>query len=84
MSSQVSLSNAYALNRGISGEKCASIIKTYQRIRREMPPTSPGEFYGIYPPFERDFTQNDPGLVWEYCNGGVLTMVAGELALGAF
>ena len=84
MSSQVSLSNAYALNRGISHQRCVSIIQTYQRIRREMPSSSPGEFYGIYPPFQKNFTQNDPGQVWEYCNGGVLTMVAGELARGAF
>lgn len=84
MSKQVSLSNAYALNRGLSQDKCAAIIKTYQRIRREMPASSPGEFYGIYPPFQKDFTQNEPGMVWEYCNGGVLTVVGGELAHGAF
>ncbi|HEY1902774.1 MAG TPA: hypothetical protein VGG56_10105 [Terracidiphilus sp.] len=84
MSIQVSLSNAYALNRGISHDKCVSVIKTYQRIKREMPASSPGEFYGIYPPFQRDFTLNIPGLVWEYCNGGVLTVVGGELAHGAF
>jgi len=84
MSKQVSLSNAYSLNRYLAHEKCVSIIKTYQRIRSEMPSSSPGEFYGIYPPFERDFTQNIPGKVWEYVNGGVLTVVAAELAQGAF
>lgn len=84
MSSQVSLSNSYALNRGISHDKCVSVIKTYQRIKSEMPSSSPGEFYGIYPPFQRDFTLNIPGLVWEYCNGGVLIVVGGELAHGAF
>ncbi len=84
MSSQVSLSNAYALNRGIAHEKCISILKTYQQIRQDMPSSSPGEFYGIYPPFQKDFTLNIPGLVWEYCNGGVLVVVGGELAHGAF
>jgi len=84
MSRQVSLSNAYALNRGIAHDKCAAVLRTYQKIRREMPAGSPGEFYGIYPPFQRGFTQNEPGLVWEYCNGGVLTVVGGELAHGAF
>ena len=84
MSTQVSLSNAYALNRGIAHDKCMSILNTYQRIRREMPSSSPGEFYGIYPPFQKDFTLNVPGLVWEYCNGGVLVVVGGELAHGAF
>lgn len=84
MTRQVSLSNAYALNRGIAHQKCVRILKTYQRIRTEMPASSPGEFYGIYPPFEKNFTRNDPGMVWEYCNGGVLTVVGGELAHGAF
>ncbi|MGB6828985.1 MAG: hypothetical protein WBE41_13140 [Terracidiphilus sp.] len=84
MSRQVSLSNAYALNRGVAHERCVGILKTYQRIRAEMPASSPGEFYGIYPPFEKDFTRNDPGMMWEYCNGGVLTVVGGELAHGAF
>lgn len=84
MSSQVSLSHAWSINRGIDPGKCVEIIRTYQRIRREMPASSPGEFYGIYPPFQRDFTQNDPGEVWEYVNGGVLSIVAGELARGAF
>jgi hypothetical protein len=84
MSIQVSLSNAYALNRGISHDKCVSILKTYQQIQRDMPSSSPGEFYGIYPPFQKDFTLNIPGMVWEYCNGGVLVVVGGELAHGAF
>lgn len=83
MSAQVSLSNAYSLNRGISHEKCVAIIKTYQRIRQEMPASSPGEFYGIYPPFQTDFGEGN-GMLWEYVNGGVLSVVAGELAHGAF
>lgn len=83
MAKQVSLSNAYSLNRGISHDKCVAILRTYQRIRREIPEGSPGEFYGIYPPFQRGFTQNMPGKVWEYVNGGVLACVAGELAHGA-
>ena len=81
-SKQVSLSNAYALNRGLTHKQCVSIIKTYQRIRREMPAGSPGEFYMIYPPFERGFGHAHGQ--WEYMNGGVSTIVAGELAHGAF
>ena len=79
---QVSLSNAYSLNRGISREQSIGIIKTYQRIRREMPPTSPGEFYAIYPPFERRICRENGK--WEYMNGGVMSCTAGELAHGAF
>jgi len=81
MERQVALSNAYSLNRGISHEQCAAILRTYQRIRKEMPVTSPGEFYSIFPPFERGFaTENEK---WEYMNGGVMSCTAGELALGA-
>ncbi len=81
-SSQVSLSNAYALNRGIDPAKARAIIQTYQNIRRAMPAASPGEFFNIYPPFAKGFgTQNAP---WQYMNGGVSTLVAGELARGAF
>jgi hypothetical protein len=79
---QVSLSNAYSLNRGIRHDQCVGIIRTYQRIRKEMPDTSPGEFYAIYPPFERGFS--DENQKWEYMNGGVMSCTAGELAWGAF
>jgi len=79
-SKQVSLSNAYGLNRGLAQEQCAAIIRTYQHIRDEMPESSPGEFYQIYPPFERGFKNPK----WQYMNGGVTTIVAGELAHGAF
>lgn len=79
---QVSLSNAYSLNRGISHEKSVAIINTYQRIRSEMPASSPGEFYSIYPPFENGFSAENGK--WEYVNGGVMSCTAGELAHGAF
>ncbi len=78
---QVSLSNAYSLNRGIAHDKAVEIIRTYQRIRQEMPATSPGEFYQIYPPFGKGYAHNG---MWQYMNGGVTTIVAGELAHGAF
>lgn len=38
---QVALSNAYSLNRGIRQDQCAAILRTYQRIRKEMPESSP-------------------------------------------
>lgn len=49
-----------------------------------MPLYFAGQVLWNYPPFQRDFTQNRPGKVWEYVNGGVLTVVAAELAHGAF
>lgn len=77
---QVSLSNTYDLNRGIDHEKAKAIIKTYMAIRDSMPASSPGEFYGIYPPFEKGFAM----LPWHYVNGGVFPFIAGELSKGAF
>ena len=83
-SKQVSLSNAYSINRGLSHEQAVSIIKTYQQIRQEMPKTSPAEWYAIYPPFTKGFGVKDESSLWEYMNGGVTPIVAGELAHGAF
>ncbi len=79
---QVSLSNAYSINRTLLHDQVVQIIKTYQRIRKEMPVTSPGEFYTIYPPFEKGFGGHTSK--WTYMNGGVTPIVAGELAHGAF
>lgn len=83
-SAQVSLSNAYSLNRDLSHEQCVAIIKTYQGLREQMPPSSPGEWYTIYPPFGKGFGTKDSTTQWEYMNGGVTPIVAGELAHGAF
>ncbi|HYW96494.1 MAG TPA: hypothetical protein VE870_12950, partial [Bacteroidales bacterium] len=79
---QVSLSNAYSINRTTTHKQARAIIKTYQRLRHEMPESSPGEWYTIYPPFENGF--GDHNGKWEYMNGGVISIVAGELAHGAF
>ena len=79
-SKQVSLSNAYATGRGIGHEKVAAIVRTYRRIREEMPESSPAEWFGIYPPFKRGFHLPE----WVYTNGAVTIMTGGELAHGAF
>jgi hypothetical protein len=79
-SQQVSLSNAYSINRDLMHEQCVAIIKTYQGIRQTMPESSPGEWYSIYPPFQKGFHIQP----WVYMNGGVTSVVAGELAHGAF
>ena len=79
---QVTLSNAFSINRGIGHEKSVEIIRTYQRIRKDMPEGSPGEWYMCYPPFQRGFGAHSD--IWEYMNGGVGATVAGELAKGAF
>lgn len=79
-STQVSLSNAYAINRGIGHEKAKAIIETYLRIRRDMPEDCPAEFFQMYPPFPRGWSFPP----WVYTNGAVTPLVAGELAHGAY
>jgi hypothetical protein len=79
---QVSLSNTYSLNRGISHEEATAILRTYQRIRSSLPSGSPGEWYAIYPPFPKGFGEHSG--TWQYVNGGVSPIFAGELARGAF
>jgi hypothetical protein len=82
MATQVSLSNAYSLNRGITQNQARGIIQSYQRIRKDMPKSSPGEFYSIFPPFLKGFGSEQG--IWDYVNGGVLACTAGELARGCF
>ncbi len=79
-SEQVSLSNAYATGRDIGHEKVAAIVRTYQRIREEMPEGCPAEWFGIYPPFKKGWHLPE----WVYTNGAVTIMTGGELAHGAF
>jgi hypothetical protein len=82
MNLQISQSNAYSINRGIDHQQAVAIIKTYQELKNHLPPGSPGEWYSIYPPFQKGFEVHNA--VWQYMNGGVGGHVAGELALGAF
>jgi hypothetical protein len=79
---QVSLSNAYSLNRRISHEQCVAIIQTYLDLKDHLPPGSPGEWYTIYPPFQKGYGGHNA--IWQYMNASVTPIVAGELAHGAF
>lgn len=81
-SSQIAQSNAYSLNRFIRNEQKKAIIETYLHLKKSLPPGSPGEWYSIYPPFQKGFERHNA--IWQYMNGGVGGHVAGELALGAF
>ena len=80
--SQLAQSNAYSLNRGLSHDKSKAIIESYLNLKKHLPVGSPGEWYAIYPPFERGFDIH--GAKWQYMNGGVGGHVAGELSRGAF
>jgi len=80
--SQIAQGNMYSLNRGLTHEMNVAIINTYLRLKENLPPGSPGEWYSIYPPFERGFDNHDRK--WQYMNGGVAGHAAGELARGAY
>jgi hypothetical protein len=81
-STQVSLSNAYSINRRISHEQAVAIIRTYLDIKANLPPGSPGEWYTIYPPFQKGYGSHNA--IWQYMNSSMTPIVAGELAHGAF
>jgi len=80
--SQIAQGNAYSTNRGITHEQSVAIIKTYLNLKNNLPPGSPGEWYAIYPPFQRGWGAHNG--IWQYMNGGVAGHAAGELAKGAF
>jgi hypothetical protein len=78
----LSLSNPYDINRGLpTHDMAVSIIKTYQSLKEKNVLNSFAEWFGIYPPVEPHFADYQPG---SYMNGGVNTIVAGELAKAAF
>jgi hypothetical protein len=85
---QLSLSNAIALNRGVlSVEQGRAILAEYQRRLNDPRRVAFAEWYSIDPPFPAgSFGLNgrsgeQPG---SYVNGGIMPLVGGELARGAF
>lgn len=77
----ISLSNPYDVNRGLPTEIMAqSIVATYQYLKSSTADSSFAEWYGIYPAVVPHFADYLPG---SYMNGGVNTIVAGELAKAA-
>jgi hypothetical protein len=80
--SQIAQGNAYSINRRLPHEINVAIINSYLELKNNLPVGSPGEWYSIYPPFERGFSQHDAK--WQYMNGGVAGHAMGELARGAY
>jgi hypothetical protein len=85
---QLSLSNAIALNRGVlSAEQGRAIVGEYLRRLQDPNRIAFAEWYSIDPPFPPGAFGLDgrsgerPG---EYVNGGIMPLVGGELARGAF
>jgi hypothetical protein len=78
----LSLSNPYDINRGLPTEPMAmSIVKTYMELKESNRDSSFAEWYGIFPAVQPHFADYKPG---SYMNGGVNTIVGGELAKAAF
>ncbi len=80
--SQIAQSNAYSINRNITHEQSKAIIETYISLKNNLSTGSAGEWYAIYPPFQKGFGQHNE--IWQYMNGGVGGHVAGELSRGAY
>ncbi len=85
---QLSLSNALALNRGVlNDEQGQAIVGEYLRRLQAPGRIAFAEWWSIDPPFPAGSFGLDgrlgerPG---EYVNGGVMPLVGGELARGAF
>jgi hypothetical protein len=77
---RLSLSDAYALNRGIlSGDECRAVIDSF--IERGRTAGVFAEFFTVDPPYEPSFGAYKAG---EYVNGAISPFTAGELAKGAF
>jgi hypothetical protein len=79
---QIAQGNMYSINRGLTHETDVAIINTYLDLQKHLPAGSPGEWYAIYPPFEKGFEHHNQK--WQYMNGGVAGHAAGELARGAY
>lgn len=84
---QLSLSNTYALNRDVLRERQGrSIVEEYFKRGSQRGDTF-AEWYSIDPPFPAgsfgmaEGKGENPG---EYVNGGIMPLVGGELARGAF
>lgn len=77
---RLSLSDAYALNRGIlSLAERQSIVDEYQSRRKTTKAFA--EWFTVDPPYVPRFGRHPAG---EYVNGAISPFTAGELALGAF
>jgi len=78
----LSLSNPYAVNRGLADhDKAVGIIREYQRLRKELADTHVAGWVSVHPAWPRGFDGYEPGV---YVNGGVMALVAGALAEAAF
>ncbi len=82
-SQQLSLSNPMDINRGLATHEIAvAILKEYQERAKKN--DSFAEWYSIDPPYPDGIFGDEKIVGGAYCNGGVMPLVGGELALAAF
>jgi len=82
-SSQLSLSNPVDINRGVTTtEMAVFIIKEYQKRREESGAFA--EWFSIHPPFPDNIFGDEKLVAGAYCNGGIMPLAGGELAMAAF
>ena len=87
---RMSLSTGYTINRGLPTHAMAvKILKEYQRRRKAKAGESFAEWWTMDPPYapeqwpgQQTNTAGCP--VGEYMNGGICTIIAGEIAKAAF
>ena len=80
---QLSLSNPYNITRGLpTHEMAVAIIKEYQRRRASS--NAFAEWFSIDPPFPNGVFGDNKLVPGAYVNGGIMPLVGGELARGAF
>jgi hypothetical protein len=78
----MSLSNPYDMNRGLPDhQKCVNIIREYMDLREKLKDTHFAEWLATYPCWPKGFSGVEAN---EYVNGGIILIVAGELAKAAF
>jgi hypothetical protein len=81
-SEQLSLSNPMDINRGMATHAIAvSILREYQR--RGKTTKAFAEWFSIDPPFPDGIHGDEKIIGGAYCNGGIMPLVGGELALAA-
>ena len=82
---RLSLSNAYALNRGVLDlAQGRSVLDEYQARRKQHGQDLFSEWYSIDPPYADFPNLSNPSPAGTYINGGLAGFVGGELAKGAF
>jgi hypothetical protein len=82
-SEQLSLSNPMDINRGLATHKIAVAILNEYQLRAKRG-NSFAEWYSIDPPYPDAIFGDEKIVGGAYCNGGIMPLVGGELALAAF